>query len=506
MTSPFDLAGALRAATIAALLVTVVAIGTLLRIWRIDAVGFNSDEAVYAGQAAAIADHEGLKPFFPIFRAHPLLFQSTLSLVFMFGGSDEASRLLSAALGIATLGVIYLVGQHLYGRRAGVLAALFMAVMPYHVIVTRQVLLDGPMVFCSALTLYTFVRFVKSTDARWLYATGAMLGLTVLAKETSILLAASMGVFLILMPSIHVRLRDVAVSLAIMGMVIAPFPLAVTIAGRAETGGNYLVWQLFRRPNHGYAFYAVHVPEAIGPLLIITAIAGLWLLRRHNSWRELLLGSWIAVPVVFFELWPVKGYQYLLPAALPLALMAARTCAMSARWRIGATASGALGMALAAAIAISMALPAWNLIQPTRSDTFLAGSGGVPGGREAGLWLRANSPEGAHVLTIGPSMANLMQYYGRRKSWGLAVSPNPLHRNPSYEAISNPDLEIRYGELQYIVWDAFSAGRSPFFASKVLAYAERYHGRKVHTETITVRTSGGQTVEKEIIAIYVVRP
>ena len=33
----------------------IAAAGIFLRVWQLDALGFNSDEAVYAGQAASIA-------------------------------------------------------------------------------------------------------------------------------------------------------------------------------------------------------------------------------------------------------------------------------------------------------------------------------------------------------------------------------------------------------------------------------------------------------------------
>ena len=62
------------------------------------------------------------------------------------------------------------------------------------------------------------------------------------------------------------------------------------------------------------------------------------------------------------------------------------------------------------------------------------------------------------MLALGPSMANIVQFYGHRKAYGLSVSPNPLHRNPVVRAGENPDLQIRHGDLQYIVWDSFSAG------------------------------------------------
>jgi hypothetical protein len=109
-------------------------------------------------------------------------------------------------------------------------------------------------------------------------------------------------------------------------------------------------------------------------------------------------------------------------------------------------------------------------------------------------------------MTIGPSMANIIQFYGEHPAYGLAVSPNPLHRNPSYDPIINPDLQIRNSELQYMVWDSFSAARSPFFAAKLMAYVDKYNGRVVHTETITVKDKDGNNVVKPVIIIYEVYP
>src|SRR5690606_8041286 len=106
----------------------------------------------------------------------------------------------------------------------------------------------------------------------------------------------------------------------------------------------------------------------------------------------------------------------------------------------------------------------WNIVHPAGLNSFLAGTGGVPGGREVGHWINENVPQGAVFMTIGPSMANIIQFYGHRKAYGLSVSPNPLRRNPSYEPIDNPDYQIRTSALQYVVWDAFSAERSTFFS------------------------------------------
>ncbi|HYM63838.1 MAG TPA: glycosyltransferase family 39 protein [Gaiellaceae bacterium] len=502
---------AARLATAWLALPAVLAVGALLRFWELNRFGLNSDEAVYAGQAASIAGQPELSEFFPTFRAHPLLFQSILSVGFHLGGYDLFGRMISAGIGLATVVLAYKLGALLYGRRAGLFAAAFLALMPYHVLVTRQVLLDGPMVFFATLALYLLARYAVTTHPAWLYAAGGAMGLTFLSKETGILLIGSIYAFFALSPEIRIRIRHVAVSLFVMAVVMAPFPLTMMIAGKSETGGEYLVWQLFRRPNHSLTFYPSVVPEAIGLLVVAAAVAGLWLLRREGSWRERLLLAWVAVPAIFFELWPVKGFQYLLPAAPAVAVLAARTFV---RW----PAEGSLGppllrlrrawLAPAAAglVFLSLFLSSWQRIRPSPDGTLLAGSGGMPAGREVGRWIDAYLPEGARFMTIGPSMTNIVRYYGHRQAFGLSVSPNPLSRNPAYDPIQNPDLEIRTNELQYLVWDSFSAARSPFFSAKLLRYADRYNGRVVHTESITVRTAKGEKAEKPLIVVYQVRP
>lgn len=494
------------------ILASITAVAVLMRVFFLNTLGYNSDEAVYAGQGAAIAQAPILKDIFPVFRAHPLLFQVTLALFFSFGVNDLLGRLVSVAVGVFTVILVYLLGRKLYGRRAGFIAALIMAFMPYHVVVTRQVLLDGPLVFCTTLTLLLLAKFADTEKSKWLIAAGVGMGLTFLAKETGILMLGAIYVFLAITPQIRVRLWAVIVSLLLTISLMAVLPLSVNLAGggSGKTTGNYLVWQLFRRPNHTWDFYLTVVPPAIGLLVIGAALAGLWLLRKQGSWREKMLLAWIIVPVVFFQLWPTKGFQYLLPIAPAIAILAARTLSLwptnsitVRNWKIPRYLPGTVATFL---VLLSLFISSWQRISPSQSDTFLAGSGGVPGGRESGMWVAENVPSGATFMTIGPSMANIIKFYGHRESLGLSVSPNPLHRNPSYEPVINPDFQIRTGELQYLVWDSFSAERSTFFSDKLLWYVNKYNGRAVHSETVQVTTDDGAKVEKPVIIIYEVHP
>lgn len=494
------------------LLISITMVAILLRVVNLDAVGYNSDEAVYAGQAAAIAKVPVLHELFPVFRAHPLLFQFTLAVFYKFDNSDFTGRLVSAAIGVITVVLVYVIGRRLYGSHAGLIAALLMAVMPYHIIPTRQVLLDGPMALMATLALFMMVHFAETEKSVWLLATGVCMGLTFLAKETGILMIGAIYAFLALSPEIKVKIRTIVASLALMVLTMIPFPLSLRLAGGGGQGKTeqYLIWQLFRRPNHDWDFYLTLVPPAIGIGVILAAVWGLWVFRSRWSWRERLLLLWIAVPVAFFQLWPTKGFQYLLPAAIPVAILAGRTLANwpLRNWRLGPLTIDRrwVQIGLIAAIVVPIGLKSWETINPVASDSFLAGSGGVPGGRELGTWIQAHVPEGANMMTIGPSMSNIVKYYGHRQAYGLSVSPNPLHRNPSYEPILNPDFRIRTSDLQYLVWDSFSAQRTPFFSEALRYYAQKYGGRVVYTATVPTKDGAGATIDKPIIVVYEVHP
>jgi Dolichyl-phosphate-mannose-protein mannosyltransferase len=476
-------------------------LGTVLRVIQLGAVGFNSDEAVYAGQSASLAGNPAYVNNFPVVRAHPLLFQLLASPFYRSGVHDVPGRYLSALFGVATIALVFQLGRLLYGRRAGALAALLLAVMPYHVIITRQVLLDGPMTFFATAAMVCLAQLAKTGRSAWLVAAASCLGLASLTKETAAILIVSTFVFLSLVPRFWRPVRYVvAATLAVLILVLM-YPVVTAMSGAGRSGQSYLLWQLSRRPNNDFLFYFTVVPASVGVLLIATATVGLILLRHRSSWREVLLLAWITVPFVFFEVWPVKGFPYLVMLTPAIAVLAAR--ALSALVDLQPRKLLTVGAGVVATVAVfaSLTVPSLHSIF-TPSSSGLAGDGGMPGGREAGIWVDAHVPQGARLMTLGPSMGNVLEYYSGRHADGLSVSANPLHRNPSYLPIPNPDVALRSGDYQYVVWDAYSAKRSPSFAARELALIHKYHGRVVNTETATFDGKAKQPV----VVIYEVQP
>jgi 4-amino-4-deoxy-L-arabinose transferase-like glycosyltransferase len=191
-------------------------LGLIVRLANLNAFGFNSDEAVYGGQSASLAGNPLFVNQFPVFRAHPLLLPTLLSPLFSSGTPDLRGRVVVALFGVATIGAVYLIGRELYGPKTGVVAALILAVMPYHLVVTRQLLLDGPATLWVTLSIWMLARFVRTDRLEWLAASAATLGLAVLTKETAIVLAGSVIIFLLLSTEVRRPGRAVALTLGVL--------------------------------------------------------------------------------------------------------------------------------------------------------------------------------------------------------------------------------------------------------------------------------------------------
>jgi hypothetical protein len=155
---------------------------------------------------------------------------------------------------------------------------------------------------------------------------------------------------------------------------------------------------------------------------------------------------------------------------------------------------------------ISIAVPTVGAVSSTSISGSLAGTGGLPGGRDTGTWIRESVPQGAVFLTVGPTMANIVEFYGQRKAYGLSVSPNPIRRNPAYDPIVNPDRSLQLNKIQYIVTDIWSAQRSPFFNGVLRNYISRYHGVLVYQQSAQASDSSGRVSTQVVIQIYEVRP
>src|SRR5688500_10719606 len=119
------------------------------------------------------------------------------------------ARYLSAAAGIASVLLLFRIGQRLFGRPAGLASAALLAVAFLHVRDSHFGVTDVPMTFMLLLAFWFVVRISESPVTRNVIAAGVASGLATSTKYNAVLIALP-ALFAILMARAghHAPLRD----------------------------------------------------------------------------------------------------------------------------------------------------------------------------------------------------------------------------------------------------------------------------------------------------------
>ena len=96
----------------------------------------------------------------------PLYFYHLWAWVRLVGESEFAARFISALWGVLTVAVVYPLGVRVGGRRAGTLAALFLAVARFHVWWSQEMRMYVLATLAATLTLYLAVRWLDEERER----------------------------------------------------------------------------------------------------------------------------------------------------------------------------------------------------------------------------------------------------------------------------------------------------------------------------------------------------
>jgi hypothetical protein len=323
--------------------------------------------------------------------------------------------------------------------------------------------------------------------------------LAALAKEVAVVAVLPVAIVLLAREGTGIfRRRGFWIGVVLWALLVAPFPLTRLI-NQPANASDFVVWQINREPNHAADYFLRVLLQYAGPLFLVALIAGVVVAARRRDAGDRLVLAWVGAFALFFAIWPTKLFPYLFPIVPGMAYLAA----------IGLVTAAHL-VRRSSSVVVTAALTAVLVIASTGStiSTIAAGpTAQLPGwadfdieiqsfagGRELGSWAK-DTPAGSRFLTIGPSIGNVLRFYGHRDSVALSVSADPRLRNPAYVPVPNPDLAIRRMAVHYAIWDAYSADRSVFYSARLMQYVRRYDGVPVFASYVDgdgeLRTTDG---------------
>ncbi len=168
-----------------ATLIAIIWLGVLLRLWQLGQIppGLNFDEAKYGTDAISIVEGQGFPGFPANFGREPLFSYAVAGAFLLLGVSPWAVRFVSAAAGLLTIPAIYILARRLVSdqpdnRREAIalLAALLLAVLPWHYSVSRMAFRAILVPLFSALAFYGLWRGLQTQRQRWIIMAGIFTG------------------------------------------------------------------------------------------------------------------------------------------------------------------------------------------------------------------------------------------------------------------------------------------------------------------------------------------
>lgn len=273
------------------------------------------------------------------FEKPPLVYWATAAAIRVAGTSELSVRSPLALFALLGGLAVYVAGRRLFGRTAGLLAALILATAPLYLGLGQILSLDMPVSALLTASLLAFLLAVREPPG-WnrrllLWAFYAAAALAVLAKGLIGVLIPALVIGAWILLTRQWRLIPVALSptgILVFLAIAAPWHL---LASRAhpEFAWFYFVHEHFERylskVHDRYEPPWYFVPVLLGGLLPWTlflpqALQSAWQTGPAERRETLFLALWAALVFGFFSLSDSKLMPYVLPAVPPLALLVGR--------------------------------------------------------------------------------------------------------------------------------------------------------------------------------------
>ncbi|MCX8178880.1 MAG: TIGR03663 family protein [Candidatus Aenigmarchaeota archaeon] len=169
----------------------IVFLTALLRLYNLDNRPAHFDEG--GGHAIGVRTliNEGRYIYDPDFHG-PFLYHITALAFILFGMSDITLRVTQAIFGILTVGILWLLKDHLK-KDALIAAALLLAISPSLVYYSRFAVHDSYFVFFSIAFIVFLFLYSKERKEKYLYLTSASLAFLFTVKENAYIFLAVVG-------------------------------------------------------------------------------------------------------------------------------------------------------------------------------------------------------------------------------------------------------------------------------------------------------------------------
>lgn len=359
----------------------------------------------------------------------PPLFYWLETLAVKLGGMNIwALRFWPIALAFLGVAAVYGTGRALWGRAAGLWAAVALGSSLLYYGVSQVIILDTAVSVFLTLALCAFLLAVRAPPGpvrrRWCWALYASMALAVMTKGLIgvVIPLAIIFLWLLLLKKLReLRHAHLVSGLSILLVLALPWHIAAALANPPPGGWDWAHFFSKDWHNQGFLWYYLVFEQVLRYLdpgvanrvepwwffpIILTAGFLPWTFflpaalrsATQGGWARmkaepeiLLLLLWALFPLVFFSSSSSKLIPYIVPSVPPLALLTGRWIAQALATSGAATLKRSLGVAVGCALAVMV-------IGNPLAAHFIAIK--RPSTASVADWLRPRLREGDQVFTL----------------------------------------------------------------------------------------------------------
>ncbi|MCW4047657.1 MAG: glycosyltransferase family 39 protein [Candidatus Bathyarchaeota archaeon] len=116
----------------------------------------------------------------------PLGFYTEALFFILFGSTMENGVALITLFGLASTVVVYKLGKEIYGKSTGLFAAVFFALAPWQLVLTRAFLIDAQCLFLSLVYLYFGILAIRKDSVKLALVSGIFFAAAFLTKQYAV--------------------------------------------------------------------------------------------------------------------------------------------------------------------------------------------------------------------------------------------------------------------------------------------------------------------------------
>jgi 4-amino-4-deoxy-L-arabinose transferase-like glycosyltransferase len=285
----------------------------------------------------------------PYFEKPPLVYWCVALCEKVLGPSEWSVRLVPAAFGLWGVLFTYAAARRLYGREAGIGAAVVLGTSLLYFALSRLLILDMVVSVLMSRALFAFLLAVREPPSRarrtLMYKVYASMALATLAKGLiGFLLPGAVMFFWLLLFNQWRRLLPLYLPTGVLLFLAIAAPWHILAAQHHPQWAHFYFvhehWERFTTTEHGrvqpWWFFAPIVLLGLFPWVGFLwsagrdALAGGWARRKENA-DAWYLALWAAFIFLFFSKSQSKLIPYILPVFPPLAVFIGAWLARCAR-------------------------------------------------------------------------------------------------------------------------------------------------------------------------------